>query len=95
MYPTVVILLVQTQRSMADICESRPLNASVLARRVASDARPATLGHFSVATGPIYRMMDNGAETQRSRALRSQVAGGQEDDSEIILEVEESQVGTK
>ena len=84
MYPTVVMVLVETQRSMADICEISPSNASRLAGPVASEARPATLGHLSFAVGPVHSATDNEAESQRSRALQSQ--GGQEH-GEVILEV--------
>jgi len=71
MYPTVVIVLVETQRSMTDICS----NASRVAGPVASEAHPATLGHLSVAVGPVHSMTDNEVESQRSRALQSQGRG--------------------
>ena len=45
MYPTVVILLVETQRSMVDVCEVSPSGP------VAPDARPTTLGHLSCVVG--------------------------------------------
>ena len=94
MYPTVVILLVETQRSMTDICEIGPSNPSKLAGPVGSEARHATFGHLSFAVRTVHlSMMDNEAESQHSRALQSQ--DGQEDDlEEDILEVkaEESQV---
>jgi len=95
MYPTVVIVLVETQRSMADICEISPSNASkVAAAPVGSEARPATPGHLSFAGEPVHSTTDNEAESQRSRALQSQ--GGQEHGlEEVILEVKESQDGTK
>ena len=93
MYPTVVILLVETQRSMTDICEISPSNASKLAAPVASEARPATLGHFSFVVGPVHPTTSGEAESQLSRGLQSQ--GGQEHGlEEITLEVKESQVGT-
>jgi len=92
MYPTVVIVLVETQRSMTDICEITPSTASRLAGPVASEARPATLGHLSVAVGPVYGTTDNETESQRSRVLRSQ--GGHEHGLEVILEVEKSPVAT-
>jgi len=93
MYPTVVIILVETQRSMTDMCEISPSNASKLAGSMASEARPATLGHLSFAVGPIYSATDydNGAESRRSPTLQSQ--GGQEHDlEEVILEVKETQM---
>ena len=47
MYPTIVIVLVETQRSMTDICEISSSGASGLAGPVASDheAHAATLRH--------------------------------------------------
>jgi len=89
MYPTVVIILVETQRSMADVCEISPSNAGRLAAPVASEVRPASLGHLPFAVGPVHSTTDNEAESQRSRALESQ--GGQEHGlEEVILEVKES-----
>ena len=94
MYPTVVILLVETQRSMTDVCEISPSNAIKLAGPVAPEARPATSGHPSLAVGLVYSSTDNEAETQRPRALGSR--GGQEHDLEegVILEVNESHADT-
>ena len=92
MYPTAIIVLIETQRSMADVCEISPSNASKFAGPVGSEARPATLGHLSFAVEPIHSTMDSEAGSQRSRALQSQ--GGHEHDLEAILEVKESQVGT-
>ena len=93
MYPTVVIVLIETQRRpMTDIC---PSNANRFTSLVASEARPATLRQLSFAVGPIHSRTDNEAESQRSRASHRQ--GGQEHGLEkIIIEVEESgnQVGT-
>ena len=83
-----VILLVETQRSMTDICDISPSNASKLAGPVASEDCPATLGHLSFAVGPVYSTTDNEAESQRSRALRSQ--DRQDYDLEgVILEASE------
>jgi hypothetical protein len=85
----VVILLVETQRSMTNVCEISPSNASQLAAPEASEVGPGPLGHLSVAVEPIYGTTDNQAESQRSCALQSQ--GGQEHGlEEIILEVKES-----
>jgi len=93
MYPTVVIVLVETQRSMSDICNISPLNASKFAGPVASEVRAATLGHLSFAVGPVHSTTDNEAESQRSHTLQSQ--DGQEHGlEEVILEIKESQVGT-
>ena len=85
MYPTVVILLVETQRLMADVCEINPSNASKFAGPVGSEARPATLGHLSFAVEPVHGAMDSKAGSQRSRALQSQ--GRHEHGLEAILEV--------
>jgi len=93
MYPTVVVVLVESQRSMTDICEISPSNASKFAGPQASDVRPATLGHLSFAGGPIYTTMDMESEYQRSRVLQSQ--GGQESDPQnVVLEVKESRACT-
>jgi hypothetical protein len=92
MYPTVVILLVETQRSMMDVCEISSLNATILAGPLVSEACPAS-GHLSFAVRPLRSTTDNEAGSQRSRALQSQ--GGHEHSlEEIILEVKESRVGT-
>jgi len=95
MYPTVVLVMVGTQRSITDVCEISPSIDDRLAGPVASEARPATLGHLSFAVGPVHTTRNNEAESQRSHALWSQ--GGQEQlegVEEVILEVNESQVGT-
>ena len=93
MYPTVVVVLVETQRSMTDVCEISASNASTVAGPMASEARPATSEHLSFAVGPVHSTTDNEAESQRSRALQSK--GGQEYHlDEVILEVKECQVGT-
>ena len=84
-----VIVLVKTQRSMADICEISPSNAIKFAGPVASEARPATLGHLSFAPGPIDTMVDNEPEYQRPRALQSKGGKGHGVE-EAILEVRES-----
>ena len=68
MYPTVVMVLVERQRSMADICEISPSNASKFSSTVSSGDRAATLGHLSFAVGT----KDNQLESQRSRALYTQ-----------------------
>jgi len=92
MYPNLVMLLIETQRSMTDICEISPSNASRLAGPAASEARPATLGHLSFAVGQVHSTTDYEADSQLSRTLQNQ--GGQEHGSEVILEVKESKVGT-
>ena len=93
MYPTVVIILVKTQRSMTDVCEISPSNAGRLAGPVGSEARPATSGHLSFAAGPVYSTTYTEAESQLSRTLQSQ--GGQEYNLEVILEVNESHAGIR
>ena len=94
MYPTVVIVLVETQRSMVNVCEIGTSNASKLARPMASEPRPAALGRLSFVLGPVHGTTDSEeAESQRSRALQSQ--GGQEHSmGEVIHEVKEHQVST-
>jgi len=88
MYPTVVVVLAETQRSMTDICEiSRP-DPSKIADPAASEA-PSSL------VGPINSTMDNEAKSSPSRALQSQEA--QEHGLEkVIFEVnlKESRVST-
>ena len=91
MYPTVVILLVESQRSMMDVCEISLSNANKLTGPAASEARPANFGHLSFAVGPVHSTTDNEAESQCSRALEGQ--GGQAHGLEVILEVKESHVG--
>ena len=84
MYPTVVILLVETQRSMADICEISSSSAGRLAGPVVSEAHPATLGHLSFAV--MNSTTDNDTKSLSSRASHS--GDVQERDLEkVILEV--------
>ena len=66
MYPTIMVVLVETRRSMVDICEIVPSNATKIAAAAASDdeAHPATLGHLSFAVGPINSAMNNEAEKE-------------------------------
>ena len=92
MYPTVVVLLVESQRSMTDVCEISPSNASQFAGRLGSEARHATLGHLSFAVGPVESLMDSEPESQRF--LLSQSRGGQGRDQEDQEDILESQVGT-
>ena len=90
MYPTVVIVLVENQRSMANICEIGLSNASKLSVSVVSEACLATLGRLPFGAGPVHSSTSDEAESQHSRALQSQA--GQEHGLEVILEVKESQV---
>ena len=84
MYPTVVIVLVETQRSMTDICEINVPNAGRLANPMASESRAATLGHLSFAV--MNSTTDNDTKSLSSRASQSKDV--QERDLEkVILEV--------
>ena len=95
MYPTVVVVLVETQRSMVDVCESDTSNARKLAGPMPHEPRPAALGHPSFALGPVHSTTDNEAESQRSHTGTLQSQGGQDHGlDEVILEVKERQVGT-
>ena len=75
MGPTVIIVLVETKRSMTDIFEISPSNTIKFAGPVASEARPVTLGHLSFAVGPVRSTADNQAESQRSRFTESRWTG--------------------
>ena len=89
MYPTVVIVLVETQRSVTDVCDFSPSNASKLVGPAAPEPSAATLGHISFVVGPTHSTMDNDSESLHSRALQSQ--DRQEHPLEkVILEVKES-----
>ena len=81
MYPTVVIVLVETQRSMTDIYEISQSNTSKIEGPVASETLPATLGHLSFDVRSVHRTY-NEAESQRWRALENQ--GWQENDFEMM-----------
>ena len=94
MYPTVVVVLVETQRSITDIWEFTSSNASGIVGPVASDARSATLGHLSFAAGPIYSTVDNELDSQHSLTLHSQ-DGREHGLEKVILDVKESRAGTK
>ena len=82
MYPTVVMFFVESQRSMTDICETSPSNASPFAGPQAFEACPATLGHLSFAVGPMHTTIDDESESQRSCALQS--PDGQEHNPEKV-----------
>ena len=88
-----VIVLVETRRSVVDVCEINLSNTSgKLGAPVGSEALPGTLGRISFAIGPVHSKTDDEAESQRSRVFQSQ--GGQENRPEqVILEVKESHVG--
>ena len=92
MYPTVVIVLIETQRSITDVCEISSSNASKPGGPVSSKARPATLGCLSFAVEPVLTTTDNETESRQSLALQSQ--DGQEQGLEnFIGEVKESRAG--
>ena len=94
MYPTMVIFLVETQRSMQDICEICTLSLNKIAGPVASEARPAASGRLSFVVGQVHSttVMGGEPESQLSHSLQRQ--GGQEHGLEVvILEVKEGQVG--
>ena len=98
-HPTIVMILVETQRSMVDICEISSSNANRLAGLVVSDpeARAATSTHPSLAVGPINSTVNHEAESPPCRALQgdSDVQVGR-DLEKAVLEVntKESPVGT-
>ena len=85
-----MLLLVETQCSMMDVWEINPSNTTKLAGPMASEARPATLGHFSRVIGLVQSITDGEAESQRSRRLQSK--GRQKRGLEVFIEIEESQV---
>lgn len=93
MYPTVVMVLVESRRSMMDICELSLSNPTVIAGRVASKARPATLRHTSFAFRPIDSTADNKPESQHPRVSQSWDEEGYELE-EAILEAKQSRVST-
>ena len=89
MYPTLVVVLVETQRSMMEICDIIPSSEGKVEGPVGSEAHSSTLGRLSFAVGSVRSVTDNEAEYQCSLALRSQAE--QERGLEVVLE--ESQVG--
>jgi len=89
MYPTVVVVLVETQRSMTDICEVS--SATKIAGPAPPESRPATLGHLSFAVGPMHSTIDIELESQWPPALQSQ-DGEEHGIEKVILEMKESQV---
>jgi len=92
MYPAVVIVLVETQRSMMDVCEMSPSTESKFAGPGASEGRAATFGHLSFAVGSMNSTIENESEFQRSRVLQNQ--DRQEYGSEKdILDVKEGSLG--
>ena len=68
-----VVILVETQRSMTDIYETSLSDARRLAGLEASDleARATTLGYPSFAAGPANSGMDHEADSSPSRVLQS------------------------
>ena len=57
MYPTIVIVLVVTQRSMVDICDIRPSNP--VKEVNISETRAATEGHLSFAVAQHESVSDS------------------------------------
>ena len=87
MYPTVAILLVESQRSMMDFCEISRSNASKLVGPVALEAQPATSGNLRFAVRrlwPVHCTMDDKAKSQRLHTLQDHCL------EQVILEVKES-----
>lgn len=74
-----VIVLVETQRTMADVCEISPSNGSI-------PAGPMASGRLSFMAWPVHSTTDDESESQHSHPLRSQ--GGQERGLGVILEVD-------
>ena len=70
MYPTIVIVLVETQCSMTDICVGLS-NASRLAGPVPSEFHAATLGHPPIPVGAVNSAVYNEADPPPSRLLQS------------------------
>jgi len=94
MYPTLTIVLVETQRSMMDVCEIGPSDAGKFAGAVAlSDARGATSGRLSFPVEQIRTTMDSESVFLPSRALRPGRDGQGHGLEKVILEVKERQVG--
>ena len=83
MYPTTVVVLVESQRSMTDVCGISPSNATRVVARVASEheARAATLGHLSFAAGPNPSLTDG--ESIATLPLQSRYSNGHEHDVDI------------
>ena len=77
-----VIMLVETQRSMTDICDTGLSNTTIVAELAAPDheARAATSGRPSLTVGAANSAMDSEARSSQSRTLRSR--GVQERDLE-------------
>ena len=70
MYPTVVIVLVETQLSMMDVYEISSFSASEPAGQVVFETRLVTLEPISFAVGPLHGgTTDNEAESQRQCTL--------------------------
>ena len=74
MYPILVIVMVETQRSMVDMCEISPFSAS----RVAGPASSLAVRRLSCAVGPIHSAMGNKSEFLHSRGFKLQTQDGQD-----------------
>ena len=80
--------MIETQRSMMDVCEIGLSNIGQPAGPVTYETRPTSLGPLSFVDGPVHSMTDSEMESQRLRAFQSQ---GVQDHAleEDILEVKE------
>ena len=75
MYPTMVVVLVESQRSMTDVCGVNQSNAAQAVELGPSEARAATLGHpISFAVGPNQYTMNR--EYITTVPLQSRYSGG-------------------
>ena len=68
-----VVILVETHRSMTDFYETSLPNATIAAGSAAPDreARAAILGRPSFAVGPVDSVMGSEADSSPSRTLQS------------------------
>ena len=85
-----MIVLIETQRSMTDICEIDLSNGSKPTDPVTSEAHLATLGYLPFAVKPAHSVAtDKAAESRCLRDLRSQGRRGYDMDG-VILDAKES-----
>ena len=64
-----MIILVESQRSMAEVCGVSPWDASKVDATDTSGTRPATFGHLSFAAGQGQTTMDTESYVHGSHAL--------------------------
>jgi hypothetical protein len=75
-YPTAVIVLVESQRSMVDVYGITPTDLTKGSGSATREARAATLGHLSFATAPGQSMNDiESVDGEKSRILRGYSEG--------------------